>query len=123
MSKKPINDPLESAKISQDAPKKRGWGRSNKEDGDNSSDEMAVPAAVDVPVTPKPERPVVHAAPEPKPAPAGVFKFKVVKTTMFSYGGQMTRLKADSVISSQHYGGMPGIEKIKAAGVLLEPIE
>lgn len=125
MSKKPVNDPLESAKISQDAPKKSGWGRSKKEtNGDaNDADVMATPAEVDVPVTPKPERPAVHAPAEPKPTPTGVFKFKVTKTTVFSFKGQMTKLKEHAVISSQHYGGMPGIEKLKAAGVPLEPVE
>ena len=162
MSKnKPVNDPLEAAKVGKDAPKKSGWGKNKGKD--KSSPKMAPPPevrqAAPAPLPPAPTpppapapAPVKEAAaptppaePEPAPvkeavappspvapapaaeevvaAPVGVLKFRVRKTRSFSRNGQMTVLKEGSVISSQHYGGMPGIEKLRSSGLELDLVE
>ncbi len=127
MSKKtPINDPLESAKVGKDAPKKSGWGRGKSKAKATAVEEAVVetsapaPAATPEPVAPPPV-PVAVAPTGPKPTPPQ--KFKVLKTQRISRNGQITSLKKDSIVSSQHYGGMPGIEELRASGVELEKLE
>ena len=102
MSKKPVNDPLESAKVSKDAPKKTGWGkRKEKKEAAASVEETAVETS-----TPEPE----PLAPVPAP----------VKNVGTPPG--ITKLKVGTVISSQHYGGMAGIDRLKDCGVELEEL-
>jgi len=109
---KNINDPLESAKVSEDAPKKKGWGRSKEKA------EVAPEASEPAPVA---------AAPAPAPAapagpPAGVQCYRVCEDKVISVGGSMTKMKKDTVISSQHYGGPAGIKALQVAGLNIEEV-
>ena len=112
---KPINDPLEAAKVSNESSKKKGWGKKKK-----AAEEKAPEVQAEAP---KPEPAPVAEAPKPKVTPAGISKFRIVKSCIFSRNGQVTKLAEGSVISSQHYGGMPGIEKMQANGVAMEKLE
>jgi colicin import membrane protein len=69
----------------------------------------------------KEEEPVVKAKEPSKAKPPQ--KYRVIATCKFSRGGYVTKLKAGSVISSQQYGGEPGILKLKNAGVQLEKLK
>lgn len=129
MAKKPVNDPLESAKVGSDTPKKSGWGKSKKK---AAAPEATAPVEAATESKPNADgTPAVAPAPlpeppkaaGPKPTPKGIFKFKVLKTRRISRNGQVTKLKAGTVISSQHYGGMASIEKLKDCGVEMEPVE
>lgn len=109
MSKAGI-DPLESAKVSNEAPAKKAKKPEAKKE------ETKKPEAK------KPEE-NAEEAPEKAVSPAKAPpKFRVLANCTFSRNGHVTKLKAGSVISAQHYGGMPGIKKLMDGGLQLEEL-
>ncbi len=125
MSKK--QSPLESAKVGKDNTKKTGWPKGSAakkaaKDAEASKkpDEGLAPLGEDA--TTHPPESAKQEAPA-APAAAPIRRFKVLKKITVSMHGSITVLNYGSIISSQHYGGMPGIEKLVKDGVELEPTE
>ncbi len=114
MSKAGI-DPLESAKVSNEAPAKKA-GKAKKE----ATKKEAKPPGLD----PLDSDTTVHPPSTSKKAPPAKAppKFRVIADCTFSRNGHVTKLSAGSVISAQHYGGMPGIEKMMSGGLQLEEL-
>ncbi len=114
MTKKQASSPLESAKVSKEAPKRTGWPK-GKDPAKAPKKDAEAPGnkAKDEPTTSEvPSDPAVAAC-----------RFKVMKKITLSMNGSITTLNKEKVIVSQHYGGMPGIEKLKAMGVELEKLD
>lgn len=109
MSKAGI-DPLESAKVSNEAPAKKAKKPEAKKPEETKKPE-AKPEA-------KAEKAPEKAAPPAKAPP----KFRVLANCTFSRNGHVTKLKVGAVISAQHYGGLPGIEKMRDGGLQLEEL-
>ncbi len=120
MSKKQASSPLESAKVSKEAPRKSGWGGKGK--GAKNDAEATTPktntAEDDPDVKDEPAAKEAPAAPGARPS-----RFKVTERINVSMDGFVTTLNKGTIISSQHYGGMPGIEKLKREGVEMEQLE
>jgi len=128
MAKK-STDPLEAAKIGDKSSKKS----KDKAEAKADAKDPEAPAAADKAPEPpkaaetKPEAPKAKAekAAGKKAAakPAGIQKYRVIADCTFSRNGAVTKLKAGSVISSQHYGGPAGMEQMAKSGVQMERIE
>lgn len=111
--KKTITDPLQAAQVS--APK-----------GFKKPISMPKPTAKVTVV----EKLIVEAlppvaAPAPvKPLEGAYSKYKIANTkTVSTSGGGMTTMKQGSIISAHHFGGVPGIARLRDAGLILELVE
>lgn len=119
MSKK--QSPLESAKVGKDNSKKTGWPKGSAP-AKKAAKASETPEGKETPKAPESAPEEQHEAAE-APAAAPIRRFKVLKKITVSMHGSITVLNKGSIMSSQHYGGMPGIEKLIKDGVELEPIE
>ncbi len=99
MAKKEVTDALEAAKITAPAPKPAA---------------AAEPSPAAAPVEPS-------LPPPPKAAPAGAEEYRVVNKVQVSWGGQFIRLNPGDIVSERLYG-VGAVEKLRTAGVALEPV-
>lgn len=119
MSKK--QSPLESAKVGKDNPKRTGWPKGSAT-AKKSAKASEAPEGKETPKSPESAPEEQQAAAE-TPEAAPIRRFKVLKKITVSMHGSITVLNYGSIMSSQHYGGMAGIEALIKSGVELEPIE
>lgn len=103
------HDPLEAAKAQPSQPTAVQKAAADERDAEQKAADAALLKA---------EKAAMPAPPPKGPAPA---KYKVGADIITSWKGQMVTLQHGLVFSSSRFGGNPGISRLRAAGVKLEP--
>lgn len=109
-------DPLESAKITDDKPRKSKFGRRKGKSNDEPRDERVLESAEMEPAKTQ------DTAPRPSTTSYAPKRYKVAKRCQFSWNGAITTLDEGAVISAQQYRGERGIGLLRECGVELEEI-
>jgi hypothetical protein len=100
MAKKEVTDALEAAKITQ--------ASAPKSEPPPKKEESA-------------EEPQLPPPPKGTEAPASAGEFRVTARIQVSWGGQFIRLNPGDIVSEKLYGA-GAVEKLRNAGVALEPV-
>ena len=110
-------DPLENVKIVDN-----GDGEKKK-----LLDKKKTKKAASPPAPPAPKA-APQATPTPKPAPKAEAKapldaskkYRVLKDSLISINGRITRVRAGKILEARRYGGPAGLERLLATGVEVE---
>jgi hypothetical protein len=124
-------DPLEAAKIGADGEKPKAPAPTFTPPAPTParvdvSSSKAKPVEIDISDVEEEVTPPSRPAPTP-PAPMRVVpvnpRYRILEAGRVSWDGQIFTLAKGSIIDSGGYGGEPGISRLRAQGVKLEPVQ